>query len=149
MADGRNRRVDDPVELRYLEKTTDDLQAQMDRRIETQEREREDQRRYFERLIGENDRRYTELREADLRALAVADANAQHAIETAKTEASERLTSHNGLIDKMEKQASLFALREVVDPRIGRLEQWQAKLTGMGVVLAVIGVGNLVKLWLS
>ena len=99
-------------------------------------------------LLDERDRRYSDLRRADLDAVAKAEASAKEALGVAKAEATERLTAHNGLLDKMEAQASTFALREVADERFRKLEQWQAKINGALLLVAAVGLANLVKLWL-
>lgn len=97
----------------------------------------------------ERDRRYTELRAADREAVAKAELAAKEALGVAKAEATERLTAHNGLLDKMEAQAATFALRETSDERFRRLEQWQAKINGALLLVAAVGLANLVKVWLS
>jgi hypothetical protein len=38
-------------------------------------------------------------------------------------------------------------VKEATAQRLGRIESWQAKLTGGMLVLAVIGITNLTKLW--
>ena len=102
-----------------------------------------------ERFLAERDRRLTELRQADQVAIEKAESAAREALLTAKGEANERLASHNGLIDKMEAQQATYALRETTEQRFSRLEQWQAKLTGGMILLAAIGLANLLKLWLA
>ena len=104
---------------------------------------------HFDRVLTERDARYAAERKADKDAVRVAHENAEKAIGTAALEAKERLAAHNGLIDKMEKQALSFIPREVADERFRHLEEWRAKMTGAILLLAAIGVGNLVKLWLS
>lgn len=94
-----------------------------------------------------------------------ANDNAEKAIQVAAHEAAERLAAHNGLIEQMRQQAQLFASRESldnfkderhaaldafkdeVDKRVGRVERFQAMLTG-GMLLAVfIGSAALVKVF--
>jgi hypothetical protein len=104
---------------------------------------------HFDRILAERDHRYASERQADQEAVRVAHDNAKKAIETAAEEAKERLAAHNGLIDKMEKQADTFVPREVAEARFHHLDQWQARMTGAILVLGAIGFGNLVKLWLS
>jgi hypothetical protein len=79
---------------------------------------------------------------------------AKDAIEVAKHEATERLASHNGLIEKMEEQATHFASRDSVDDyketanqRFGRIEKFQYMLTGGILIVSFIGISNLVKVW--
>ena len=95
---------------------------------------------------------------AEIAALRRETESARHAsdraIEVAAHEAAERLAAHNGLIEQMRQQASTFATREssdnyrkANDNRIGRLEAFQGKMIGGLVVVAAIGVANLVKVW--
>lgn len=102
---------------------------------------------HFDRVLAERDARYKAERLADKEAVKVAHDNAAKAIETAATEAKERLAAHNGLIDKMEKQAAASIPRDLADERFRHLEQWQARMTGAILLVAAIGVGNLVKVW--
>ena len=83
-----------------------------------------------------------------------ANANSERAIEVAAQEAKERLIAHNGLIEQMRQQATLFASREVLDAfedsaekRFGRLERFQAALMGGLFLLSLVGIANLVKVW--
>ena len=91
--------------------------------------------------------------------------SAKEAIQVAKDEATERLKSHNGLIEKMEDQASHFATSQALDDfkvaitqtlndykeaandRLTRIEKFQYTLAGIGLILIFIGVSNLVKVW--
>jgi ribosome-associated translation inhibitor RaiA len=84
----------------------------------------------------------------------LANENAEKAIEVAAHEAADRLAAHNGLIEQMRAQASLFATRESVDDfkesidrRLGKIERFQAMLTGGLILVSSIGVANLVKVW--
>ena len=70
---------------------------------------------------------------------------AQQATAIAKTESSERLTQHNGLIQKMEDQADKFVTHDSFDP----VRTFQNKLAGGLIVVSFIGVINLVKLWFT
>jgi hypothetical protein len=83
-----------------------------------------------------------------------ANVNAERAIKVAAHEATDRLAAHNGLIDKMEEQATHFATRESVEDfkdaehkRLSMIESAVARLYGGLLVIAVIGVTNLVKVW--
>jgi hypothetical protein len=111
-------------------------------------------REYIGASIGSLDRFVS----AEIRALRRETENAREAsdraIEVAAHEAAERLAAHNGLIEQMRQQAATFATREsqddyksVNDNRLSRIESFQAKLTGGLIILAAIGVANLVKVW--
>jgi hypothetical protein len=83
-----------------------------------------------------------------------ANRNAEKAITVAADEAAERLKAHNGLIDKMEEQATHFATRESLDDykkanddRFTRIEKFQYMLGGGLLVVGFIGATNLVKVW--
>jgi hypothetical protein len=90
---------------------------------------------------------------------------AARATEVAAAEAKERLAAHNGLIEQMRAQAeantrertaheALFAkqetfeeFKEAQDKRLGRIERFQAMLTGGMILVSFIGIANLVKIW--
>lgn len=94
-----------------------------------------------------------------------ANENAEKAIEVAKHEAGERLASHNGLIEQMRQQAeantrtqsaqaATFAKQETFeefkdaqDKRLGRIERFQAMLSGGMILVGFVGIANLVKVW--
>ena len=83
-----------------------------------------------------------------------ANTTAKEAVEVAAEEATERLAAHNGLIEQMRQQAAAFSTREGFedfkisnDRRLRAIESWQARLTGGMLILAFIGVANLVKVW--
>jgi hypothetical protein len=94
-----------------------------------------------------------------------AHANSERAISVAAQEAKERLTAHNGLIDQMQEKDAAYATRDSLEAlrdkmetsiddarlnlgyRLGRLENWQAKMVGGIGVVAAIGIANLVKVW--
>ncbi len=94
-----------------------------------------------------------------------ANSAAGEAIEVAKDEAKERLAAHNGLIEQMRQQATLFASRESLedfkaerhnaldafkqeaDKRFGRLERFQYMMMGGLLLVSFIGIANLVKVW--
>jgi hypothetical protein len=88
---------------------------------------------YFDRILSERDQRYAAERKADKEAVRVAYENSNRALETSTEEAKERLAAHNGLLDKMEKQADQFLPRELFDQALqesrGRQEA-QAARTG-------------------
>jgi hypothetical protein len=89
----------------------------------------------------------------------------EEAIAVAKDEAKERLAAHNGLIEQMRQQATMFASRESLDSfkaerhaaldsfkdeadkRFGRIERFQSMLTGGMLLVSFIGIANLVKVW--
>lgn len=87
---------------------------------------------HLEALAVERDLRYSAERRAD-----------QLAIEKAEAAASSALEAHNGLLRKMEKEQSTYALKT----DIARLESWQARITGGMIIIGIIGISNLVKLW--
>jgi len=79
---------------------------------------------------------------------------ANDAVQVAAHEAQERLTAHNGLIEQMRQQATHYATRESFedfkdsnDKRLGRIERFQAALTGGMILVSFIGIANLVKVW--
>jgi hypothetical protein len=90
---------------------------------------------------------------------------AARAISVAADEAKERLAAHNGLIEQMRQQATLFASRESLDSfkaerqivleafkdetdkRFGRVERFQAMLIGGLLLVSFVGIANLVKVW--
>jgi hypothetical protein len=83
-----------------------------------------------------------------------AQGNAKEAVGIATVEAKERLSAHNGLIDRMEVLTASFVTREILDAlkesndeRVRRVESWQSKITGGLILVSVIGVANLVKIW--
>lgn len=111
-------------------------------------------REYASRDLWWLDRHTTAEIDALRRETVSANKNAEKAIEVADREAKQRLDDHNGLIGKMEAQASTFATREslddfkgATDDRLRRFEKFQAMLAGGGLVLGFIGVANLVKVW--
>lgn len=99
------------------------------------------------------------------REAAAANNNAERAIAVAKDEAAERLKAHNGLIEQMRDQAAAFASRESLeafkserqhvleafkdetDKRFGRIEKFQAMLSGGMILVSFIGIANVVKIW--
>jgi hypothetical protein len=112
------------------------------------------------------DRALTDERFKSAEAMAVALRAADiEAVKKAFT-ANESLTqAHNGLLRKMELLVETFPTREALDRRLGavssqlaqegeamdarfkRLEAWQSKMTGAGLLLAAVGLGNFVKVW--
>ena len=104
--------------------------------------------------INALDRHLTHELAALRRETQLANETAKEAIRVAAHEAAERLKAHNGLIDKMEEQASHFATRESVEDykeasssRFSRIEKFQYMLTGGILLLSFIGISNLVKVW--
>jgi hypothetical protein len=111
-------------------------------------------REYINQSINSLDRHFTAEVQALRRETESARLASDRAIEVAAHEAAERLAAHNGLIEQMRQQANTFASREsqedyrkTNDNRLGRIESFQAKLTGGLMILAAIGVANLVKVW--
>jgi hypothetical protein len=99
--------------------------------------------RYLDGKITALDRHLTSEVSALRRETVAANHAAEQAVKVAGKEAKDRLKAHNGLIEQMRDQARQFASKEAVE----RLEAWQARLTGGILVVAFIGVVNLVKLW--
>jgi hypothetical protein len=83
-------------------------------------------------LAAERDKRYAVEKEA-----------AGLAVEKALSTATALAEKHNDLIRAAEARDATYATKEDV----GRLESWQTRLTGGMVVIAIIGVSNLVKIW--
>jgi hypothetical protein len=116
-------------------------------------------------LVNSLDRHLTSEIAALRRETTQANRNSERAIEVAAEEAKERLAAHNGLIEQMRQQANAFASRESLDDfkaerhqaldtfkaeadkRFGRIEKFQAMLTGGMLLISVIGVANVVKVW--
>jgi hypothetical protein len=67
----------------------------------------------------------------------------QEAVKTAFKASQELAAKHNDLIRQQEKKDATYATKNDVS----RVESWQSRLTGGMVVVAVIGVANLVKVW--
>lgn len=67
----------------------------------------------------------------------------QLAVETALASARELAEGHNGLIRKMDKQSETFATKEEVNA----VRTWQARIGGGVVVLASIGIADLIKVF--
>ncbi len=68
----------------------------------------------------------------------------ERAITMAASEARDRLSSHNRMIEQMREQATHFATREVVDlnrdaylKRFEGIERFQSRVTGALVLIAV------------
>jgi len=104
--------------------------------------------------IAALDRHLTAEIEALRRETGAAGKAASDAVQVAAHEAQERLTAHNGLIEQMRQQATQFATRESFedfkeanDKRLGRIERFQAALTGGMILVSFIGIANLVKVW--
>ena len=104
--------------------------------------------------IAALDRHLTAEIEALRRETGAAEKAASDAVQVAAHEAQERLTAHNGLIEQMRQQAAQFATRESFedfkeanDKRLGRIERFQAALTGGMILVSFIGIANLVKVW--
>jgi hypothetical protein len=79
------------------------------------------------------------------RETSAAQETAARAVAVAAKEAEDRLKAHNGLIEQMREQARAFATKDAVE----QVQNWQARLTGGLIVIAVIGIVNLAKLWFS
>lgn len=67
----------------------------------------------------------------------------QLALKTALANQKELADKHNDLIRQGERKDALYATRVDVE----RLERWQSRLSGGLLILAFIGIANLVKLW--
>jgi hypothetical protein len=65
------------------------------------------------------------------------------AVKTALDSAQELASKHNDLIRQMERKDSTYATQSEVD----RLAAWQSRLGGGLVVVAFVGVANLIKVW--
>lgn len=111
-------------------------------------------REYVATMVSALDRHLTAEIQSLRRETQAANENSAKAIEVAAHEAAERLAAHNGLIEQMQKQGGTFATREALETfrdtnntRVGRMERFQAMLTG-GMLLAVfIGSAALVKVF--
>jgi hypothetical protein len=83
-------------------------------------------------LADERDRRYAAERVAQ-----------ELAVDKALTAAKELAEKHNDLIRAAQIRDETYATKA----DLGRLESWQAKITGGMVLLGIIGISNLVKIW--
>ena len=104
-------------------------------------------REYVAQSIAALDRHLTAEINSLRRETEAANKNSDKAIEVA---------AHNGLIEQMQAQGGTFATRENVDvlkdtmnQRLGRLEGFQAKMVGGLGVVALVGIANLVKVWIG
>jgi hypothetical protein len=111
-------------------------------------------REYVMAAVTNLDRHLTAELAALRRETETAQGNAKEAVGIATVEAKERLSAHNGLIDRMEVLTASFVTREILDAlkesndeRVRRVESWQSKITGGLILVSVIGVANLVKIW--
>lgn len=73
--------------------------------------------------------------------------SSQRAIAKAEEATEKRLALLNEFRAQQGDEAKKYALREIVDERLGKVENLIAKLFGGIIVIGVIGVANLVKLW--
>lgn len=92
--------------------------------------------------------------------------DAQEKATTVALEAAHKLAAtHNDLLRQMEKKDALYAtqkelsdfkeerehrfdsLKELYEPRFQRMETFQVRLGTVALILAFIGIANLVKLW--
>jgi hypothetical protein len=108
------------------------------------------------RYVKQVEEHFADLREADQLAVSAALAAAEKAVNTAKVASDEHLRVHNEVLKGWQEDRSTFATREATDEhreqddaRFKRLESFQARLLGGMGVIALIGLGNLVKLWLT
>jgi hypothetical protein len=111
-------------------------------------------REYVMAAVANLDRQMTSELAALRRETEAAQGNAKEAVGIATVEAKERLSAHNGLIDRMEVLTASFVTREILETlkesyeqRLRRTESWQSKITGGLILMSVIGVANLVKIW--
>jgi hypothetical protein len=94
-------------------------------------------------LAEERDKRYAAERSADALAVDAALTAAKEAVAVAKLASDEHLKAHNDVLEGWKNERSTFATKT----EAGRIETWQTRLTGGMVVIAIIGVSNLVKIW--
>lgn len=85
------------------------------------------------------------LREATMTANTVARA----AVEKAEQAQERRLDLLNEFRAQASDEAQKYSQRDVVEPRIDRLESALNKAYGGILVVAFVGIANLVKLWLT
>jgi hypothetical protein len=78
----------------------------------------------------------------------------QEAIDKALSSQKELAAKHNELISQMEKKDATYLTvqtqklrNDFVDSRFSRIENFQAKITGGLMMIAIVGVANFVKLW--
>ena len=90
---------------------------------------------HIEKIMAEKDKR-----------LDVVHESAKDAVKVAYDEASKRLTEHNGLLQKMEKQSETFGRKEDVE----MLKQWKESSQGsIKIILWLVGVGVTVMIGIA
>jgi len=94
--------------------------------------------KYFERVIADQDRRI----EQALNASSVAVDKAEKAQER-------RLDLLNEFRSQSQDEQGRFAQRDVVEPRIAKLEGAISRAYGGLIVVSFVGLANLVKVWLT
>lgn len=65
------------------------------------------------------------------------------AVSIALTNQKELADKHNDLIRQGEKKDETYATKE----QLNVIRDWQSKITGALVLIAIVGVGNFIKLW--
>jgi len=93
-------------------------------------------REHLDQRFDDLEKRLEDRWAAERRALGLAERNIEG-----------RLEKLNELRQQVATDRSEYMNREVAEGRLSRMEAWQSKATGALVVIAGIGVANLVKLW--
>ncbi len=91
----------------------------------------------LERHVAEQVQQIRQIITLNEKALEAANAASEKAIQKAEFATEKRFDSVNAFRAQLVDQASTFAPREVVEPRLTAIESWQAKIVG---ALALLGV---------
>lgn len=98
-------------------------------------------------MLAEREKRWEQRFHDQDRTLQTALHSAKEAVEKAETAQERRLDHLNQFREQSRDEQRKFATKEVVYPRLDRLESIAAKMAGAVGVLALIGVSNLIKIW--
>ena len=94
--------------------------------------------KYFERVISDQDRR------VDQALIASRDA-----VDKAERAQERRLDLLNEFRGQAADESAKYAQRAVVEPRLSKLEDAISRAYGGLIVVAFVGIANLVKLWFT
>ena len=92
---------------------------------------------------------FTALLDAQDRRIDQAITSSKEAVDKAEKAQERRLDLLNEFRAQSKDESARFAQRDVVEPRVDKLEAQVARLYGGLVVVAFVGVANLVKLFLG
>src|SRR4051812_16616125 len=98
-------------------------------------------------LLAEREKRWEQRFHDQEKTLQTALTVAKEAVDKAETAQERRLDHLNQFREQSRDEQRKFATKEVVYPRLDRLESIAAKMAGGMVVVALIGVSNIIKIW--